>query len=211
MKSSVRAARLSLDTNCSLLISSISAEDAGLYTCRQRETKTSLYLHVLTISRYLPEADLTGDGEVILRCFLLKYSELLPCAENSLRWVDETGAELQGKGVGYEIIAQKNCASFLTYKHQRGHTRRDTCRFVEESIVKIQADYTPVLTKPDSAWSPLSYVMLSLRLAALLLTTLVVFLLLRDRGNMASLAVNSVKNEGDEVKYENVDAASSLH
>ena len=45
MKDSARAARLSLDTNCSLVINDITAEDAGRYTCR-RALKQDIHVHL---------------------------------------------------------------------------------------------------------------------------------------------------------------------
>ena len=49
---SARAARLSLDTNCSLVIN-ITAEDAGYYTCRKREHDTGLFLSIMTSESHL--------------------------------------------------------------------------------------------------------------------------------------------------------------
>ncbi|XP_071323942.1 uncharacterized protein [Trachinotus anak] len=153
MKSSVRAARLSLDTNCSLLISNITAEDAGLYDCQPGETKTSLFLNILTISPAPADADPQRDGEVMLNCSLKRYIGLPPCRINRIRWVNETGAELFGEGVGYRILEQRDCVSVLKVKHQGGHTRRFTCQFVNESnIVQIQADYTPFIKVGDSLY-----------------------------------------------------------
>lgn len=55
-----RADRLSLESNCSLHVSDVSAEDAGLYTCRQFLTETGprhggdapVHLSVLTSEYY---------------------------------------------------------------------------------------------------------------------------------------------------------------
>lgn len=46
VQASVRAARLMLSDNCSLVISSVTAEDAGRYTCRQNGD-TLINLNVL--------------------------------------------------------------------------------------------------------------------------------------------------------------------
>lgn len=51
IKASARAARLDLDTKCSLVITSITAEDAGLYTCRQgRNSNRDVRTHLSVLS-----------------------------------------------------------------------------------------------------------------------------------------------------------------
>ncbi|XP_067338290.1 uncharacterized protein [Channa argus] len=145
-KSLDRSVRLSLSKNCSLLISNITAEDAGSYTCRRgRDTQTDVItdLNVLIISASPPDADPNRDGEVTLTCSLERYRGLGPCQENSIRWVNETGAVLLGEGVGYKFIRQMNCSSVLTVRHQSGHSRTYTCQFVDETnSVTIEAEYT---------------------------------------------------------------------
>ncbi|KAF3850278.1 hypothetical protein F7725_019997 [Dissostichus mawsoni] len=93
-KSLPRAASLSLNTNCSLVITNVTAEDVGHYTCRQRTHSNQdicPYLSVLTISRSPDDADPRRDSEVALKCSMLRHTGLGPCQRSSIRWVDEPG------------------------------------------------------------------------------------------------------------------------
>ncbi|XP_040921017.1 uncharacterized protein LOC121200038 [Toxotes jaculatrix] len=196
-QSSVRAARLSLDTRCSLLINNITAEDAGFYTCRLRrdtEHDISVYLNILTVSPSPPDADLTRDGEVTLECSLFRYNTSDRCVRNRFRWVNETGAELLGEGVRDTVTNQMKCVSVLTVKLQSFHNRTFTCQFVDETNkVLIEADYTVIFTEPGSTdWPPLRYIMLTLRISALILMILITVVVIRgNRGSKKPLSVST--------------------
>ncbi|XP_029966132.1 immunoglobulin superfamily member 1-like [Salarias fasciatus] len=212
-KSSPRAARLSLDTNCSLIINNITAEDAGLYTCRyltDTNWDTQVILNILTISPSSTDTDPNKDGEVTLSCSMFKYEK--PCKLRSLRWVDETGAELVGEGDGFKYGGQTNCVSYLTVKLQTEHSRRYTCQYVDGTAVKIEAHYSIVssVSPTDSTdWSPLRYTMWALRISLLILMMVITALIIRGRGSSRQLRNNRVRyiktDDGGAVNYENVE------
>ncbi|XP_004083693.1 uncharacterized protein LOC101158905 [Oryzias latipes] len=135
--SSVRDSRLSLSSNCSLLITNITDEDAGLYICSHR---MPMLLNTLSITSSPPDV----NGQVDLTCSLKNYNQPGHCHPYPI-WMDETGSQLSGKNPEFEVKKQTNCDSVLTVKHQSGNNKRFTCKFVEDEEVKIEADY--VLTE----------------------------------------------------------------
>ncbi|XP_038150199.1 uncharacterized protein LOC119789403 [Cyprinodon tularosa] len=140
VQSSSRAARLSVDNNCSLIINSITAGDAGGYRCQIQDGGSSdpdVYLNLMSISPV--EADPTGNN-ITLLCSLLRFRSMGSCPENSFLWLDETGTFLTGEGVGYQF-RQTGCDSYLTVKLQSSSSRRYTCQFVDGNTVKIEAHY----------------------------------------------------------------------
>ncbi|XP_049445455.1 uncharacterized protein LOC125896693 isoform X28 [Epinephelus fuscoguttatus] len=216
MKSSARAARLSVDTGCSLVINKVTAEDVGFYTCQQGRSTSQdvdIFLSVLSVSPSPPDADPKRDGEVTLECSLLRYSDHGPCPQNSFRWVNETGAALLGEGVGYKFLGQTECVSALTVKRQSGNNRKYTCQFVDNNKVEIEADYTPDFTE-STGWSPLSYVMLVLRIAGLILMIVITIQVIRIKWNTKPLDDDDSENNDGDVQYENDGArpaAARLH
>ncbi|MED6243330.1 hypothetical protein ATANTOWER_018498, partial [Ataeniobius toweri] len=139
---SPKESRVNLSMNLSLVINNIYAEDAGRYSCRtgvSPYTDTLVYLSVLTISPRSPEADPNRENTATVECSLLRKFDIPPHAENSLRWLDETGTVLDQ----YECWTK--CSSVLTVTPQRDRSRTYTCQFVQKQAVKIQARHTLVM------------------------------------------------------------------
>ena len=106
-------------------------------------TELTVVTCFLSVSPSPPDADPKMDGEVTLECSLSRGSR---CRQDSLRWLDDTGAVLRGEGVGYRVLGQTDCVSGLTVKRQSGDNRRYTCQFVDGDKVQIGANYPPDVT-----------------------------------------------------------------
>ncbi|XP_016533343.1 uncharacterized protein LOC103146819 [Poecilia formosa] len=151
-----RAARLSVDSQCSLIITNITAEDAGKYTCQLQGGAgfdTDVYLFILTMSPPPPDADVAKGRNVTVQCSLAGHSSSDHCPQNIIRWVDDTGSELTGEDAGHKDGKHKTCASSLTVKLQRGIKTRYHCLVVVQTKVRVVAEYTAFL--PEASPSDL--------------------------------------------------------
>uniref|UniRef100_A0A4W5JZ93 Ig-like domain-containing protein n=1 Tax=Hucho hucho TaxID=62062 RepID=A0A4W5JZ93_9TELE len=144
--------RLSLGSSCSLHVSNVRPEDAGLYTCQQYLTETGsqhggdapVDLSVLTISSTTPVTDLKPDADMTLRCSLFSFmGHGKQCISGvSLSWVpNETGTEPQ-KYSGSQDPQHSSCDITLTVTLQKKDNRKWTCTLTEKGNVKISIDFT---------------------------------------------------------------------
>ncbi|XP_014872064.1 uncharacterized protein LOC106935873 isoform X2 [Poecilia latipinna] len=207
VQSSPRSARMSLDRNCSLIINNINADDAGRYSCSYN---TDVYLNLLIISSSPPDPDPTVNN-FTLACSLWRFSSSGSCLVKSLFWLDETGSELTGEGDGYKSGGQFGCVSRLTVNLQS--SRRFTCQFVEGNKVKIEAHYQH---EGPPASSPLSFIMLTLKITGLILMVGLTVGIIRTRGRKKPQKDIKVRFAADDdtVDYENDgerSAAAALH
>ncbi|XP_043963409.1 twitchin-like, partial [Gambusia affinis] len=206
VQSSPRSARMSLDRKCSLIINNITAEDVGRYSCGYN---TDVYLNMMIIS--LTDSDPTKNEEITLFCSLLTFRSSGFCPDKSFLWLDETGSELTGEGDGYKYGGQFGCVSSLTVNLQS--SRRFTCQFVEGNKVKIEAHYG---SEGPPASSPLSFIMLTLKITGLILMVGITVGIIRTRGRKKPQKDVNVRFavDDDSVNYENDgerSAAAALH
>ncbi|XP_041661849.1 uncharacterized protein LOC121521756 [Cheilinus undulatus] len=230
-KTSRRANRLRLGTDCSLVIKNVSAEDVGLYMCRLDDTTTfdvRMYLSLFKVSPEPADFDPKRDDELSLECSLMRYRGLPSCPSNPLHWVDETGATIT-EGVERNSRGT-DCLSYLKVKRQSGNNKKFTCQVLnKENIVEIEADYTPFLKDsiPDPTQDPgvgpgsdagpsessilkARFIVVSVGLSALIITVVTVNIWTRTKGKQ-SQRNDKVVDEDDEdetVNYENIRASA---
>ncbi|XP_069054403.1 uncharacterized protein [Lepisosteus oculatus] len=150
--------RVSLGSDCSLHVHTLSTQDAGLYTCQQyvndqqQGENSPVYLSLLTI-QVSPGAELRTGSTVTLHCLLdTNWSpEHCPSPLHSYTviWVTETGAELQGDR--YQISSSP-CSSYLTVRLQPSdHSRQWRCDVTQDRAVTFTHRYSTLLTDGSGA------------------------------------------------------------
>ncbi|XP_020556291.1 uncharacterized protein LOC105358119 isoform X2 [Oryzias latipes] len=156
VQSSAGASRLSVSRNCSLLIRNITDEDAEKYICRLGNKKWIDYIDVYVYLNVLSISSSPSDvhGRVDLTCSFKSPLEASFFKENDIIWMNETGSQLSGKNPEFEVHKQTNCVSVLTVKHQRGNSKRFSCRFVDVDEVQIDAVYVLTVSKDPADVPP---------------------------------------------------------
>ncbi|XP_067428903.1 uncharacterized protein [Thunnus thynnus] len=213
--SKAKSDRLSVTANCSLVIKKVTVEDVGRYTCRQFKSgqqqgqDSQVDLSVVTMTEY------KDTDNVTLSCSVSKRGQ----CRQTVKWL------YQGKDVDKDNkdlkTSQSTCsatASFLT-SHDI-YTSNYTilkCEVTDPNNGKVQLyNFSPQLscekpgvaettTEPETTrsttqedCSALSYIMLVMRVAELLLITVITVLLFRARGNQRppddNIVLNSVRS-----------------
>ncbi|XP_035280739.1 uncharacterized protein LOC118231215 isoform X1 [Anguilla anguilla] len=140
-----RARRLRVGPDCSLLISNLTSEDGGQYTCQDGAISPSTSLQLLNIT-VTPNTGLIARTTVSLNCYLSVATGLVFCNHTgiSFRWVSENGAELWGNR--YKISHLSACHSTMAVELTRtDHNKHWRCQLIEGKEVKTTQSYVTKL------------------------------------------------------------------
>ncbi|XP_072305077.1 uncharacterized protein [Eucyclogobius newberryi] len=182
--------RLKLNSDCSLTVQSVSAQDSGIFLCRQGnnpDSDTTVHLSVLTVS----SAPADPDQNITLRCTLSRYTGLT-CSSGRFLWVDQDHQKVLSE-------RRETCESDLTVELQSPHTRTFTCQYQEEGEVLVSAEYSLMVQEnKDLVIYTISGAVASVLL--LLIVATVVFVKIKHkRSPQAADAIYAETNPADSV------------
>ncbi|XP_042246107.1 uncharacterized protein LOC121882140 [Thunnus maccoyii] len=216
----VKSDRLGVTANCSLVIKKITQEDAGVYYCRQHISGQEPQVDLSVINIYEHQ----DDDKVTLTCSVLKYEH----CQDTVEWLydgnsddftnlgkSSCGAavtftasnlnqtshyselfkckvtERNGGTLLCNVTPQSSCEKHTISTGNMGGTREEN----KTSAHNDDPTKLPVCTD----CSALSYIMLVMRVAELLLITVITVLLFRARGNQRppddNIDLNSVRSQ----------------
>ncbi|XP_049923725.1 uncharacterized protein LOC126404499 isoform X1 [Epinephelus moara] len=117
-----KSSRMSITSNCSLILRELIVDDAGSYVCVMHgQAITDVYLSLLTITSPSTITDLQPGGTLTLNCILFTYYDVGSCKSYSsmfnLSWAAEDGSMLP-KDTRYAHIAHTRCNTTLVTKLQ---------------------------------------------------------------------------------------------
>ncbi|KAK7889532.1 hypothetical protein WMY93_025092 [Mugilogobius chulae] len=144
LKESPGSSRVSLSSDCSLILHNVTEEDAGKYIYRVSDQRqhwdTTVYLGVMSVSPAPPTSGPNNNPSYLtIQCSVFRFSRR--CIDGRIVWSD------RNRKITSNVI-QINCVSYLTV--ERRLSRTFTCRyFNSDNKPFVSADYTPEETTTE--------------------------------------------------------------
>ncbi|XP_069028430.1 uncharacterized protein [Embiotoca jacksoni] len=199
--------RLSVTSNCSLVIKNVTDEDVGVYTCRQlkpgqREKYFDINLSVVKIIHY------EVDETVTLFCYVLTYGQ----CRYTVEWVNtspdmKTSSYLCSTSVKFttsHVDQKSEFYKLLKCKVRHVDTKEE--KLFSFSHQTSDEDSTKEINTSSGFPYLLRCIVVSLGLAALVISVVTVNIWTRIKGNQNQKEENTVHNDEDvgTVNYENI-------
>ncbi|XP_033935330.1 uncharacterized protein [Pseudochaenichthys georgianus] len=197
--------RLRVTENCTLVIKNVTEEDAGVYLCR---SDSEVLLHVVSMTGY------QDNYEVTLLCSVSISVERYRC-EHSVKWL------LQGRDVDKDHIeiktSQSPCSASVTFQTSFfSNTYRSecfTCAVTDGGTGEVHLFPLSPQSSGDATTTGtpglLRLILVSVGLAALIVTVVTVHIWTRAKGGAKRMRKNLEQNDEDEVNDENDGGASA--
>ncbi|XP_073799881.1 uncharacterized protein isoform X2 [Danio rerio] len=145
--------RLNLGSDCSLNISRVTTEDAGLYICTQwrgdqkQRPDSVVYLHVVAVSVFPPLSSSPSPGLFLtVYCQLFSYTadvcnRLVRSEDLHLSWVDEAGVDLNTDS-RYQISSTGCIISLSTTLISEDEDKQWRCGVYQRNQLKTSDTFT---------------------------------------------------------------------
>ncbi|XP_059211956.1 uncharacterized protein LOC131990823 isoform X2 [Centropristis striata] len=196
--SKAKSDRLSVAENCSLVIKTVTVEDVGRYTCRRSGSQDAhVYLSVINMTEQ------KDGGLVIMNCSVLTDE----WCRNTVEWLYEPHMTIV-------TTSRSECSAAVSFparekKRQEAEYEFFKCNVTDENTGAVQLfDFNPPVESSTTA-PPITdqglwrTIIVSVGLAALIVTVVSVNIWMRTKGNRTQTAVHNDADEGS-VVYENV-------